>query len=169
MLFKKKISLVAQPRIERHFIFMEIPFEFAAPYVLLWGEGGWWPKECGFRLVKETPGETRLGTRFRIQSQDKRENNALAEVTNYTPNRFMELTFQRGASQGKEIISVGERANGTRVDYEMHYIASNVLDRMFWDLRHQKKHARTVDIILNALKNHVVSKYQEKNVKPHSV
>jgi hypothetical protein len=160
MLFTKKPNAAAQPEINRHFIFVEIPIEFTASYAIQWGQGAWWPEKCPLRFIKETDGETQIGTRFRLEMENKKVPVWQVEVTNLKPNRLLEHTFHSGMFIGREVIAIGERANGTRIDYELHYQIPQLLNRILWLLLYRKKHDQNIELVLLSLKDYVLKQYQ---------
>jgi hypothetical protein len=161
MLFKEKNKSQTTWLNNRHFIFIEVPFEYVAPFAIQWGQGEWWPEKCPLRFVKETQGETRVGSTFLLRKKNAKSGGWLVEVTNFSPNRLLEHTFRSGIFVGQETINIGERANGTRIDYELRFQVRGLINKLLWPIVFQKQHDQNVELILHSLKDFVLEKYHQ--------
>ncbi len=151
--------------IDRHFVFLEVPVGIVGPQAMLWGEAEWWPRDCPMRFVKETQGETGVGTRFRMELKGSKEPPWTVEVAQWDPNKFVQRIFVSGMLKGFEVIKIGERSNGTRVDYEMYYSVREPLKKILWPFLYKKRHEDAIEKILNALKEYCVAVYREQKEK----
>jgi len=139
--------------VSRHFVFIEAPILSVGPEAMLWGEASWWPKSCVLRFTRLTPGDIAVGTVY--QQQIVKKFFALkwqVAVTRFEPNRLIERTFQSGMLKGFEVVMVGERSNGTRVDYELHYEIRGLVNKILWPLFYKKKYGANIELVLSALK-----------------
>lgn len=152
------------PAIQR-FVFVEVPIEYVGPQVALWGEASWWPKNCLWKYIKETEGEVRVGTRYRIKIQKPSAADWVAEVTQLVPNCLIEYTFKAGMFRGYQVIKLEERANGTRVDFALHFRVSGLLNAFLWPFVYQKQYEETIMQVLNALKDNLPQQYQKDQEK----
>ena len=118
--------------VNRHFVFLEVPVEAVGPQAMLWGEGEGWPKDCPMRFVKETEGETGVGTQFRMEIAGSKEPPWKVEIAHWDPNKFVQRIFLSGLFKGFEVLKIGERSNGTRVDYELYVSVRDPLKRALW-------------------------------------
>ena len=64
--------------------------------------------------------------------------------------------------KGFEIINLEERANGTRIDYELHFQIRGPLNLILWPLIFRKQYTDTIKLIFDALKDHLVKEYQKR-------
>lgn len=166
MLFKKKTKDSAAGKqkpsaINRHFIFIEVPVGIVAPEVILWGEAKWWPKDCKMRFTRLTEGEVRIGTQYRQKITQRFGPSWISEVTHLDPRKGIERTFKGGLMRGAEVVFVGERANGTRVDYELHYQVRGLINKILWTFFYRKQHDSNITKVLTALSEYVQKKYRE--------
>ena len=83
----------------------------------------------------------------------------VSEITQHDPRQIMERTFRQGFFSGYEVLQTSERANGTRIDYEMHYQVKGFLQTMLWNLLYKKKYVQAMESVLDALKQHIVKNY----------
>jgi hypothetical protein len=141
------------------FTFVEIPVGQIADGALHWGEADWWPGSGLLEYSKTTGGDAGLGTRYRFKLDGFLAPAGASEVTQYEPRQVMERTFRGGFFAGYELLQISERANGTRVDYEMHYRVVGFVQTMLWNLFYKKKYVRAIDLLLDALKQHIVKNY----------
>ncbi len=146
--------------IKRHFIFIEVPLEVVWPQVIRWEESEWWPKLCLFKFVRKTPGELQVGTKFIQKMVIPLMPHSEVEIVKLIPEREIELAFNKGMFKGFEIIRVEDRANGTRVEYELQYEIPSVPNKILWKLFCQKLFDQGITIILSALKDYVVKSYR---------
>jgi len=150
---KKELKLI------QLFTFAEVPVARIPAGALLWGDPGWWPSAGPFKFSKITNGDEGLGTQYDFQLAGFLAPAGISEVTQYEPRQVIERTFRRGFFVGYEVVQISERANGTRIDYEMHYQVTGVVQRLLWDVFYKKKFILAVEAVLEALKQDVV--------KPH--
>ena len=153
---KKKFQL------NYHFVFIEVPFEFVAPEVMLWGEAQWWPKDFPVQYVRETQGEIQVGTCYKQKILKPVGLSWTVEVTKFVPNRLIERTFQKGILEGYEIVKVEERSNGARIDYELHYSLKGLINKILWPLVFEKHHDKNIEHLLLSLKNYMTQKFEKK-------
>ena len=85
-----------------------------------------------------------------------------AEVTKLFPQRLIERTFDKGMFKGFEVVTIEERANGTRIDYELHFQIQGPLNLILWPFIFRKQYVQTIKVILNSLKNYLMTEYQKK-------
>ncbi len=151
--------------VNHHFVFIEAPQELVGPEIILWGEASWWPKECTMKFIRETPGELKVGTRFKQKVLMPGAPSWDVEVTKLIPNQEIERTFLNGIFMGKETVALEGRQNGTRVDYTMCYKIRGRLNGMLWPLVFEKMHDKNVGLILSALKDFVIRKQKHLHDK----
>lgn len=145
------------------FVFSEIPVEVAAAELILWEHGAWYPKDCPVRYVRETSGELQVGTLYAQTITKPFPVKNLLEVTRFVPGRVIERTYRKGILKGIERISIEERANGTRIDYDLHYMIPNPVDRLLWQLFYRKQLEATIDKVLKTIKEALQKKIQQHN------
>ncbi len=146
-----------------HFVFIEAPVKIVGPEVVAWGEAVWWPKKCSMRFVKKTPGEIKVGTRYEQKVLLPFAPRWDVEVTKLAFGQTIERTFLNGIFQGAEQVTIEERLNGTRVDYEMQYTLRTVIDKILWRLLFERMHDKNIQMILTALNNFCVEKHAKEN------
>jgi hypothetical protein len=73
--------------------------------------------------------------------------------------------FKTGIFKGYEVVRVGERSNGTRIDYELYYKIRGLVNKVLWSFIYRKKHDENIELILNALKDHVLGVYNRQQEK----
>ena len=167
MLFNKQTSKAkSTEQINHHFFFVEVPVELVGPEAAVWGEGTWWPQKSLTNFERISEGELGVGTRFKIKITKPMTPPMVVEVTKFVPNRFLEFTFKSGIFKGgQEVITIGERANGTRVDYELHYRVRGILNQILWSLLSHKQYEANITLVMDALREHVLRLYREKQEK----
>lgn len=158
-MFGKFQKIFAQKqKFNHHFIFIEAQTDLIAPEVILWGEASWWPKNSLMRFIRLTPDEIRLGTRYRQKILLPLAPVWEVEVTRLIPGKEIERTFLNGMFKGKEIVTIEERYNGTKVEYVMRYEVLGTWNQILWQLFFQKLHDQNIEMILKALQNYVADK-----------
>ena len=148
--------------LNHHFFFVEVPVHLVAPQAMLWGESEWWPKKCRVRFVREgEPGVIQEGVRYRQKILRPFRRTWEVEISEVIPNRLVRRSFKSGMFQGGyEIVRIEERANGTRIDYEMHYAVKGLMNKLLWSFFYEKWHNKNMEIVMAALKDYSVQKYQ---------
>jgi len=169
-MFKKKARPVKPTqKIVRHFIFVEAPIEVIGPEVMQWGEAVWWPKEMPLGFTRVSAGDLAVGSVYKQKIGKGRLSLSVeVEVTKFESNTLMQRTFKKGILKGYEVIRVGERSNGTRVDYERHDDIVSPMNKILWAVFYQKHYDATIELALRKLKDHAVRKYQgQDEADPH--
>ncbi len=146
-------------RVSHHFVFIEVPIGLVTSESLLWGEASWWPKPCPWHTQKLTEGDIAIGTQYHHSLGGGLAPRWVSEITQYEPRREIERTFKGDFFVGYEVIQVGERANGTRIDYEMHYQVKGLYKKILWEIYYRKKYEAKLEMILATLKEYVVKQY----------
>ena len=77
-------------------------------------------------------------------------------MTQLLPNRLIERTFTKGLFKGFERIMLEERANGTRIDYELHFKIRGLLNIFLWPFV-RRQYIQTINKVLTSLKNYLVA------------
>lgn len=157
---KLKAKKVPVPKINRHFVFIEAPLSWVAPQLMLWGEADWWPKKSLLKITKLESEEIKVGTQYQIRAKWFRGPVWIVQVTKLVPSSLMERTFLSGMFEGFESVTIEERANGTRVDYEMRYTIKGILNKIFWRFIFNKLYDKNMKMILSALNQYVCKEYQ---------
>ena len=151
-------------KLNHHFILIEAPCELVASEIISWGEALWWPKKSFMMFTRLTPGEIKLGTKYRQKVLLPLGPAWEAEITRLIPGKEIERTFLNGIFQGKETISLEQRYNGIKVDYLMRYQVVGILNKILWQLIFQKMHDRNIETILKALQEYMTN--QQKKDTP---
>ncbi len=141
---------------------MEVPIDIVSAELITWGESVWWPQSCLWKYRRVTDGEIRVGTQYVIEINKRSAPEWNAEVTQLLPRRLVERTFTKGMFKGFEIINMEERANGTRIDYELHFQIRGPLNLILWPFVLRNQYLNTIKLILNSMKNHLVNEFQKK-------
>ena len=141
-----------------HFILIEAAKELVAPQVILWGEAVWWPKNSSMKFTRLTPGDIRVGTRYRQKVLLPFAPSWEVEVTGLIADHEIERTFLNGIFKGKETVSVQERSNGTKVDYRLQYQLRGLVNTILWPGIFSKMHDQNIEMILNALREYSMNK-----------
>lgn len=162
---KRKKKIVEKPRLNHHFIFIEAPIDIVGPEAMLWGDAQWWPTKCSMRFTKKTEGDVRVGTEYEQKVLMPFGPKWIVKVTKIIPNRMVRRDFKTGILEGYEVVRVGERSNGTRIDYELYYKIRGLVNKILWLFIYRKKHDENMVLILNALKDHVMRICKEKKGK----
>ncbi len=142
------------------FLFFEAPIGLVSDELIRWGEAQWWPKDCLWKYIRQTDGEIRVGTQYLIKINKPSAADWTAEVSQLLPNRLVERTFKKGLFNGFERIMLEERANGTRIDYELHFKIRGFLNIFLWPFVLRGQYLKTIKTILAALQSHL-AKIQE--------
>lgn len=159
-IFPKKTN---NPKPTLHqFIFVEAPTFVVSEQMLNWGESSWWPKDSLWMFVRLTDQPIRVGTKYTIKINKPSARDWQAEVSQFVPGQMIERKFTRGMFRGYERIRIEERANGTRVDYDLHVWILGLFDIFLWPFVLRKQYTDTISKILNALKV-----YAERKIEPH--
>ena len=164
MLFKKSHKTTVRKtelKVLQLFTFIEMPVDQIPDDVLLWGDAAWWPESCPVQFSRTGTGEVGLGTQYSFRLKGVMAPAGVSEITQYEPRQVMERTFRRGFFTGYEVLQISERANGTRVDYEMHYRVSGVPRALLWNALYQKKYIQAVEAVLESLKQYIVKNYYQ--------
>ena len=163
---KEKVVKDTKKGINHHFIFIEAPLELVAPEIVLWGEAGWWPKACKMKFIRKDTGEIKAGTHYEQRVAAFPGVGWFVEVTKLDKNREIERTFLNGMFKGYESVKLESYSNGTRIDYVMHYKICGILNKILWPLIFRKLHDKNIQMILHALKDHVIERqWQEQERK----
>ena len=113
----------------RHFVFIEAPVDKIWPEIVKWGEAEWWPGKCAIKFTREGHGDIEEGVSY-IQEillnnfskfVQKKSPKWKTRITKLENNLMIERTFFGGMLKGNEVVRLGERANGTRIDYALNY------------------------------------------------
>ncbi|MCB9771276.1 MAG: hypothetical protein H6754_01805 [Candidatus Omnitrophica bacterium] len=139
------------------FMFLEAPIEAVSAELIAWGESTWWPQDSLWKYIRQTDGPVAVGTQYVIKINKKSAPDWAAEVTQLLPNRVIERTFTKGLFKGFERIMMEERANGTRVDYELHFQIRGPLNLILWPLVLRKQYVSTIKTTLDALRNFLIA------------
>jgi len=126
--------LKKKQHINHHFIFIEAPVSIVGPQAVLWGEASWWPKDCLSIFTRLDEGQISEGTVYKQKIQKMFVPSWKVKITKLIPGNCIERTFLSGIFKGYELIKIGERANGTRIDYELHYRINGPIYRLVWPL-----------------------------------
>ncbi len=140
------------------FLFLEVPIHAVSEQIITWGESGWWPKDCLWKYIRQTDGQIRVGTEYVIKINKPSAADWSAEVTQLLPNRLVERTFTKGLFKGFERIMLEERANGTRIDYELHFKIRGLFNIFLWPFV-RGQYIKTINKVLTSLKNHLVAQF----------
>ena len=148
MLFAKKKATSGEEGLifDRQFIFIEAPINIAGPASVLWGDAAWWPKNSLIRFKRLSQQELGLGVTYETSLNFPIPQKWLAEVTQYEPGRLVVRTFKEGFFTGFESVRAEERANGTRVEYELHYAIPDQIKKILWDLFLRKIYIANINI-----------------------
>ncbi len=158
MFLKFKKPSAKKQKLNHHFIFIEAPADLVAPEVILWGEAPWWPKNSSMKFIRMTPGEIQVGTKYRQKVLLPLAPTWDVEVTRLIKGKEIERTFLDGMFKGKEIVTIEERYNGTKIEYAMHYEVLGIFNQILWQLFFKKLHDQNIEMILKALQNYVANK-----------
>src|SRR5262249_41993003 len=146
-------------KVEVHFVFVEASVEKVAAEIMKWEESSWWPKDSGITVVRSPAGPVQMGTIFQYRLAKSFLKGWTAEVTSLSPNRFLASTFKSGLLQGAEAINIEERANGTKVEYEIHYqVKGTIVNQLLWTLLGERPHREAIKKILAAFRNYMIEK-----------
>ncbi len=138
------------------FLFLEVPIQAVSDQLMIWGESSWWPKDCLWKYIRQTDGEIRVGTEYVIKINKPSAADWSVQVTQLLPNRLIERTFTKGLFKGFERIMLEERANGTRIDYELHFKIRGLLNIFLWPFV-RRQYIQTINKVLTSLKNYLVA------------
>lgn len=152
---KSRFSVIHQ------FLFLEAPIQAVSSEITTWGEANWWPKDCLWKYLRQTDGEIWVGTKYLIKINKPSAADWSAEVTQLLPNRLIERTFTKGLFNGFERIMLEERANGTRLDYELHFKIRGFLNFFLWPFVLRGQYLKTIRRILSALQDYLKGVSQE--------
>jgi hypothetical protein len=155
-IFKKRPKKAPTPKLNHHFVFIEASINAVGPEAMNWGESAWWPKGASLQFQRVGDGPLMIGSKFEMKVQALFGPRFVVEVTQLIPNRLLEFTYRRGFIIGKESIKIEERANGTRIDYEMHYQIKGLFPKILWPLLFEKQHNASLRRILDALKEYIL-------------
>lgn len=162
MLKKTSQSQKRTEEVKYHFLFVEVPIAVVAEEIIRWGEASWWPKKCLMQYKRETEGPVKVGTRYRLRIRKPLTPTWIVEVTRFIPNELIERTFKNGMFAGYELIRVEERANGTRIDYELHFRIRGLLNKILWPMLYRKQHDGDLEMIMSSLKEHLNQRHQRE-------
>jgi len=143
------------------FIFVEAPVEVVSREVVLWGEANWWPKDVLWNYVRKTEGEIREGTSYVIKINKPSAQDWAAEITKLQPQHLVERTFSKGMFKGREAVIIEERANGTRIDYELYFSIRGPLNLVLWPLVFRAQYMKTIKKILTSLKSRLEKEHRD--------
>lgn len=149
----------------RHFVFVEAPIRIVGPEAEVWGEGPWWPQDSGVKVTRQTNGAVAVGTRYLHSVNKPLVKDWISEVTKHVPGRLVERTFRGGLLEGFEAVTVEERSNGTRVEYELHYRVNGLVGQILWSLIYRQKHDDNIKKILEALKQYCLTQHHNQQNK----
>ena len=165
MIFGKKNSKSSQKasvkKNNRHFVLIEVTADLIFPEIVLWGEAIWWPPKSSMKFTRLTPGAIQVGTKYQQKVLLPLAPKWEAQVTNLIPGRLIERIFLNGIFRGKETVIIEERYDGMKVDYLMEYEILGLFNKMMWGMHFQKLHDKNIEMILKALKEHVLKKKNE--------
>lgn len=162
-IFDQKFRQKSKDTVIHQFVFIEVPIEVVSSEVILWGESSWWPQNSLWKYHRMTDGEIRVGTQYNIKINKASAQDWTAEVTQLLPQKLIERTFIKGMFKGFEIVTMEERANGTRIDYELHFKIQGPLNLILWPFVFRKQYVETITLILNSMKNYLVQEYKKKH------
>lgn len=163
-MFQKKGNKPAD-KIQVQFVFIEERVDKVASAMMRWQELSWWPKNPGIKIMCKMPGPIEVGKIFQYKLTQRLLGGWTAEVVNFVPNRKLETTFKSGLLQGTESIQLEERANGTKLEYQMRYQVKGPLNKIFWALFGEKAHANAIKKILTAFHDYVLREAREEQEK----
>jgi len=161
-IFGRKSKQRSKDATIHQFVFIEVPIEAVASEVILWGESAWWPNNVLWKYQRTTDSEIRVGTQYTIKINKASAQNWTAEITKLIPNRLIERTFHKSMFKGYEVVTMEERANGTRIDYELHFKIQGPLNLILWPFVLRKQYVKTITLIMNSMKEYLVREYQKK-------
>ncbi len=145
-----------------HFVFVEVPIEIVGPEVMQWVKASWWPKRSTLRFILVNDESLKIGAILKQQMKGLLPQTFGLEVTKFVHERLIELSFKKGMLKGYQVIKVEERANGTRIDYDMFYQVKGLISKFFWAFFYRKAYENSVKLILLSLKNYVNKLYQDQ-------
>ena len=145
-----------------HFIFLEdVPMATVASAVMAWQESAWWPKKCSIHFLQKSAGAQPAPAPK--QPLFKQAPSAwVVEVTKFVPGRLQERTVKTGLWEGVEILRIEERANGSRVVYELHCQIKGFLKRILWNFSYRKQLEKDIKLIFSALKEFIIKQHKAK-------
>ncbi len=143
------------------FMFFEAPIQMVSSEVIAWGESSWWPSPCLWKYIRLTEGPIRVGTQYTIKINKPSAQDWSAEVSQLLPNRMVERVFTKGLFKGFERIMLEERANGTRMDYELHFQIRGILNLLLWPLVLRRQYLNTIKKITGALKSYITTQAEK--------
>jgi len=161
MLAKLSLSF-GQKKVIRQFVFIEAPIEFVGPEAVWWGEGKWWPQDCGIKFVPTSQGELGVGSTFDLLIAGLLKQTWRVEVVNFSAGQSVERVFKKGILKGREIVHAEERANGTRVEYEMQYAVGNPVEALMWAVILRNFYEAGVKKALEALKKYCLKQMEQE-------
>ncbi|MCB9757765.1 MAG: hypothetical protein H6753_04985 [Candidatus Omnitrophica bacterium] len=144
------------------FMFLEAPIEAVSAELITWGESSWWPQDCLWKYIRQTDGEIRVGTQYLIKINKPSAADWTAQVTQLLPKCLVERTFEKGLFNGFERITMEERANGTRIDYELHFKIRGLLNILMWPFLFRAQYVKTINKVMDALKDYVLEQVKAK-------
>ena len=162
-MFGNKKEKKSAEKIQVHFVFVEEPLDKVAPSIMGWEESPWWPKKSGLTVTRKTPGPIQLGTVWEYKLPFLKA--WTVEVAHFTPNRVWASTFKSGILQGAEAVRIEERANGTKIEYQIRYQVKGLLNRFLWMLLGERPHNNAIKKILSAFRDHVIQKSKQEQEK----
>lgn len=146
-----------------HFIFIEESRDKVAAELMKWDEALWWPKNPGIRIKRQTPGAIQVGTIFTYKLPLVPA--WTAEVATFSFNRTMVSAFQSPFLKGEEIIRIEERANGTKVEYEIRYRIAGLLNKFLWAFFGDKAYRDSIKKILNGFRDFMIERVRQDQEK----
>ena len=145
-------------QLNHHFILVDAAKELVAPQAILWGEALWWPKNSSMKFTRLTPGDIRVGTRYRQEVLLPFAPSWEVEVTGLITDHEIERTFLNGIFKGKETVSVQECSNVTKVDYRLQYQLRGFINTILWPMVFARMHDQNIKMILKALQEYIMNK-----------
>ena len=158
-ILKNKFARKKKEHHNYHLVLIEAPESVVGPEIMLWGEASWWPKKCNMRFTRKTSGKLGIGTEYeqKVLPFGPRWD---VRVTKLNLDREIERTFLNGMFTGRESVSVEGRYNGTKVNYNMYYSITSLMDKLLWAFVFRRRHDQNIEMILKALKDHVTKQVE---------
>jgi hypothetical protein len=153
---KKAKSKTPSEKKTVHFVFIEESLDKVAAELMKWDEALWWPKNPGIQIKRQAPGAIQVGSTFSYKLPMVPA--WTAEVTTFVPQRILVNTFKSKFLRGGETVRIEERANGTKVEYEISYQINGLLNTILWILLGEKPYGNAMKKILAGFKAYVIEK-----------
>jgi len=151
-----------EPKLIRHFVFIEAPIDIVAELALDWGRPIWWPKDIGMNYAAVADMPLAEGRTYRIQFVNILRLTLSARVAQYLAGRQIEHQFISGILRGGQTITLEERSNGTRVDIVTWPRAHGFFNTLLWKVFFVGAYNRWIDRILATIKGYSETIFNER-------